>query len=249
MGRKNEESRLKGLPILQRHNKLIETFINAHKRINSESCASERSVSSVVKSHLKFHYDEKNESKLSWEEKLAKRYYDRLFKEYCVADLEHYEKNKIAMRWRTEKELKSGKGQFLCGSRNCVISDDLNTWEVNFKYVEDAETKNILVKLRLCEECSKKLNYHTLKRRVTKLVKDAKKRKHQPDVKESRDDEGYSPKEVKRQFLDHDKEDTPSKSTITPTDIDNVWSKPIELDDTKKLTDEMDDFLNNFLFD
>lgn len=30
----------------------------------------------------------------SWEARLAKRYYDKLFKEYCIADLSQYRKNR-----------------------------------------------------------------------------------------------------------------------------------------------------------
>lgn len=30
----------------------------------------------------------------SWEARLAKRYYDKLFKEYCIADLSQYKKNR-----------------------------------------------------------------------------------------------------------------------------------------------------------
>jgi len=42
---------------------------------------------------------------------LAKKYYDKLFKEYCIADLSRYKENKIAMRWRIEKEVQEGKGK------------------------------------------------------------------------------------------------------------------------------------------
>jgi protein FRA10AC1 len=31
----------------------------------------------------------------SWEAKLAKRYYDKLFKEYCICDLGRYKENKV----------------------------------------------------------------------------------------------------------------------------------------------------------
>jgi len=44
---------------------------------------------------------------------LAKKYYDKLFKEYCICDLSHWEEKKIAMRWRIDKEVVSGKGKFI----------------------------------------------------------------------------------------------------------------------------------------
>ena len=31
----------------------------------------------------------------TWEKQLAKKYYDKLFKEYCICDLSHYKENKV----------------------------------------------------------------------------------------------------------------------------------------------------------
>lgn len=52
------------------------------------------------------------------------------------------------MRWRIEKEVIEGKGQFICGDKRCSIRDGLKSWEVNFGYIEHDEKKNALVKLR-----------------------------------------------------------------------------------------------------
>ena len=64
------------------------------------------------------------------------------------------------MRWRIEKEVLEGKGQFICGDKKCNSKEFLKSWEVNFGYTEHAEKKNALVKLRLCPDCSLKLNFH-----------------------------------------------------------------------------------------
>lgn len=40
------------------------------------------------------------------------------------------------------------------------------SFQVNFSYKEDNRSKNALVKARLCEKCSDKLNYGTQKRQV-----------------------------------------------------------------------------------
>ena len=96
----------------------------------------------------------------TWEEKLAKSYYDRLFKEYAICDLSRYGENKIALRWRVEKEVVDGKGQFVCGHKHCSETKDLQSWEVNFNYAEHGQKKQALVKVRLCKECSDKLNFH-----------------------------------------------------------------------------------------
>ena len=47
---------------------------------------------------------------VTWEQQMAKRYYDKLFKEYCLADLSRYREGLVALRWRTEKEVLEGKG-------------------------------------------------------------------------------------------------------------------------------------------
>jgi protein FRA10AC1 len=52
------------------------------------------------------------------------------------------------MRWRIEKELIEGKGQFICGDKRCTNRENLKSWEVNFAYMEKDEKKNALVKLR-----------------------------------------------------------------------------------------------------
>jgi protein FRA10AC1 len=53
------------------------------------------------------------------------------------------------MRWRIEKELIEGKGQFICGEKRCQNRENLRSWEVNFAYLEKEEKKNALVKLRM----------------------------------------------------------------------------------------------------
>ena len=85
---------------------------------------------------------------LTWEQRLAKKYWQKLFHEYCITDLSLYKVNKVAMRFQTEVEVKAGKGQFVCGAKKCEEKDKLRTWEVNFAYKEEGEKKNALVKLR-----------------------------------------------------------------------------------------------------
>lgn len=127
----------------------------------------------VVRENHRFLWDD--ETVDSWEKQLAKKYYDKLFREYCIADLSRYKENKVsvpspdggkprvlctvktnltshppkvAMRWRIEKEVVVGKGQFVCGDRHCEERNELRSWEVNFGYQEHGQKKNALVKLR-----------------------------------------------------------------------------------------------------
>lgn len=39
------------------------------------------------------------------------------------------------MRWRTEQEVRSGKGQFECGDKRCSCRNDLTSWEVGKLYL------------------------------------------------------------------------------------------------------------------
>ena len=100
-------------------------------------------------------------SSLSWEERIAIKYYQRLFKEFALIDLSRVARTgQIAMRWRTESEVRKGKGQFICASLNptCEIRESLSSWELLFGYVEGGKKKQALVKVRLCESCSQLLN-------------------------------------------------------------------------------------------
>lgn len=48
----------------------------------------------VIQENHKFVWDEDDEA-TTWEQKLAKKYYDKLFKEYCICDLSLYKKSKV----------------------------------------------------------------------------------------------------------------------------------------------------------
>nr|KAJ3418941.1 hypothetical protein HK105_007634 [Polyrhizophydium stewartii] len=113
----------------------------------------------ILKQHHRFLRSAEDDADSSWESRLAKGYYDRLFREFCLADLSRYAEGRIAMRWRTRAEVIDGKGQSICGNLACSLRDNLRAWEVNFAYVEAGQSRNALVKLTLCPVCSVKLNY------------------------------------------------------------------------------------------
>ncbi|CAO3571239.1 unnamed protein product [Mortierella alpina] len=151
-----------------RHRRLIDSYVK-HRQ---ESCTESReeipakTELDILHENHRFLRSEDDDRDLTWEQRIAKKYYDKLFKEYALAELKYYKEGRIAMRWRTEKEVFSGKGQFTCGSLRCDESKGLQSWEVNFGYVEHGEKKNALVKIRLCEKCSYRLNYKTAQKRV-----------------------------------------------------------------------------------
>ena len=57
------------------------------------------------------------------------------------------QEDKLGLRWRTEAEVLSGKGQFSCGARGCAETRGLATFEVPFGYTEAGQRKEALVKV------------------------------------------------------------------------------------------------------
>lgn len=208
---------------------------------------------------------ESEDKPVTWEKRMAKTYYDKLFKEYAIADLSRYKENKIAMRWRVEKEVCEGKGQFACGNKRCARSEELLSWEVNFSYAEHGEHKNALVKLRLCPKCSKKLNYHKKislwgGKKEGKKKNKSKKRKSKDKGKLGKRNSGDAPSRDKDQSGDSDTEESGSgdddeeggeggvaKEGGSNPKGSNVWKKPAEVFLDKSQVEEFDDYFKDML--
>ena len=243
--------RLLALDAYSRHKQLINNYLLTYGKGIEEfkrSSESDKNDYDVLKEQHCFLWDQEDEP-LSWESKLAKAYYDKLFKEYSISDLSRYKENKIALRWRVEKEVVSGKGQFVCGNKHCTEMSDLQSWEVNFGYMEHGEKKNALVKLRLCPQCSGKLNYHHKRRKWKPKQKDqdgslSRKRKHKHEHKKAK-----KHKKETNSTSDEDDEVTvpsqavPESRSETASDI---WSKPIPLGEIEKSKeDEFDEYFKD----
>ncbi len=51
-----------------------------------------------IKENFQFIWEDKDEAEIiNKHEKLAKEYYDKLYKEYCIADLTHYKSGKYIL--------------------------------------------------------------------------------------------------------------------------------------------------------
>merc|ERR1711962_24699 len=150
-GRK-QRLNLLSLSAYDRHKQLVNTYQLYYKGSTStlqRDQTRDRRDIDVIREHHKFLWDEDEGSEDSWEAQLARRYYDKLFKEYCIIDLSRYKENQFGMRWRVEKEVVLGKGQFVCGNKRCDEVKKLRSWEVNSGYTEHGVKKNALVKCRL----------------------------------------------------------------------------------------------------
>ncbi|XP_022835583.1 protein FRA10AC1 homolog isoform X2 [Spodoptera litura] len=197
----------------------------------------------IIRENYKFLWNEDDVAD-TWEKQLAKKYCDKLFKEYCICDLSRYKENKVALRWRVEKEVVLGKGQFQCGNKVCNNDGDLKSWEVNFAYMEDNEKKNALVKLRLCPECSKLLNYRSKKREVKRLKKSQKKTKKakKPD-KDENGDEDQCPGTPEGAL----EASTSAEATVPEDDEAALWKKGSEEIEEKSREDEFEEYLEDLL--
>ncbi|XP_014641039.1 PREDICTED: protein FRA10AC1 isoform X2 [Ceratotherium simum simum] len=156
---RNRRFHLIAMDAYQRHTKFVNDYIlyyGGKKEDFRRSGENDKTDMDVIRENHRFLWNEEDEMDMNWEKKLAKKYYDKLFKEYCIADLSRYKENKFGFRWRVEKEVISGKGQFFCGNKCCDKKEGLKSWEVNFGYIEHGEKRNALVKLREKKSSQKK---------------------------------------------------------------------------------------------
>lgn len=262
---KSQKYEFIALDAYSKHKKMINDYILYYgkgiEQFKRDSSRDKRDLD-VIKEEHRFIWNEDDDPESTWEKRLAKKYYDKLFKEYCISDLSRYKENKVALRWRIEKEVIEGKGQFTCGDKRCTESEGLRSWEVNFAYVEHGEKKNTLIKLRLCPDCSYKLNYHH-KKKLAKHKKKEKKtskkshlsKKKQKNLKHHRNnDQNSSSSTEDSEDSDHRSEESNasvsgsskgvdhSKSTCTGEDI---WKGPAKVTVDKTREEEFEEYFQD----
>lgn len=182
----------------------------------------------TLKETYRFIRSEEDDLERSWEQRLAKRYHDKLFKEYCIADMSRYKENRIGLRWRTEKEVISGKGQFECGNKKCTAREGLRSYEVNFAYSEAGESKQALVKLRVCPKCSYKLNYRKEKELERKLRKESRRKKRRLLKEKKREKRGSRERSWSKDKRRGDVKDMLRESPSTSDEEDSEESESNE---------------------
>ncbi|RYR44284.1 hypothetical protein Ahy_A08g040639 [Arachis hypogaea] len=177
---KTYQAHIRGLNAYDRHKKFIKDYVSFYRQDKPSNIKLPiKTDQDTLREGYRFIRSEEDDMESSWEQRLVKRYYDKLFKEYCLADMSQYKSGKIGLRWRTEKEVMSGKGQFICGNKHCDERNGLASYEVNFCYFEAGENKQALVKLVACERCAEKLNYKRQKEKeqLQKRVQEEDRRK------------------------------------------------------------------------
>ncbi|KAL6981237.1 hypothetical protein U1Q18_022867 [Sarracenia purpurea var. burkii] len=183
------QAHIRGLNAYDRHKKFLNDYVDFYgKERSTQEKLPVKTDQDTLREGYRFIRSEEDDMDPSWEQRLVKRYYDKLFKEYCIADMSQYKSGKIGMRWRTEKEVKSGKGQFVCGNKHCNEKDGLASYEVNFSYFEAGENKQALVKLVTCERCAEKLLYKKMKEKEQLRKRENKELRKKRERPESGDD-------------------------------------------------------------
>lgn len=64
------------------------------------------------------------ESTTTWQERMVQKYHQHLYKEYVLADFTR--KSELGLRWRTETEVKQGRGSMTCGNKHCPAQPSIS---------------------------------------------------------------------------------------------------------------------------
>ena len=152
-------SSLRGMNARERHDHFLNNYVQFYGdggRVSAPPVKTRTDEDCVAEQH-RFLWDNEEASgstsagsALSWEQRLAKKYHDTLYKEYALADMSRYREGAVGLRWRTQAEVFDGKGQFVCGNKRCSSDERLYSFVLHFRYVEHGGAKEALVKLRCC---------------------------------------------------------------------------------------------------
>ncbi|KAL5827392.1 hypothetical protein ACOSQ3_019232 [Xanthoceras sorbifolium] len=220
------QAHIRGLNAYDRHKKFLNDYVAFYgKEKPTNTKLPVKTDLDTLREGYRFIRSKEDDKDFSWEQRLVKRYYDKLFKEYCIADMSHYKRGKIGLRWRTEKEVMSGKGQFICGNKHCDEKNGLASYEVNFSYVEAGENKQALVKLVTCERCAEKLHYKRRKERElleSKEKEDYKRTRDESNRDQDSDEDYEEGKEKRRSSGRKQKEEHKRKREQSWSDDDDT---------------------------
>uniref|UniRef100_A0A672LC07 FRA10A associated CGG repeat 1 n=1 Tax=Sinocyclocheilus grahami TaxID=75366 RepID=A0A672LC07_SINGR len=97
---RNRRQHLISMNAFERHKKFVSDYILYYGgKIEDfrRSMSKDKTDLDVVRENHRFLWREEDEEDMTWEKELAKKYYDKLFKEYCIADLSRYKENKVCL--------------------------------------------------------------------------------------------------------------------------------------------------------
>ena len=132
-----------------RHKRYIHDFLHFYGSGGSHSAPPGENDYAILQRTFQFIRDEFDDETIllqcedrrqRYNAEVALAYYRKLHKEFALIDLSRYKTGQIGLMWRTDAQLISGKGQFICGALDCSQEDDLVTLELDFKYQEDRKS-------------------------------------------------------------------------------------------------------------
>ena len=93
--------RFRDLNPYQLHTTIINDYVlnksGASKSLQDSTVPKVKRDCDVIRKNHRFLWTEEDNVD-TWEQRLAKKYYDKLFKEYCICDLTCYKDNKVFFR-------------------------------------------------------------------------------------------------------------------------------------------------------
>lgn len=90
------QAHIKGLNAYERHKKFLNDYVKYYGK--EKPCGERLPVKTdqdALREGYRFIRTEEDDMDASWEQRLVKRYYDKLFKEYCIADMSKYKTGKV----------------------------------------------------------------------------------------------------------------------------------------------------------
>ncbi|KAI3982309.1 hypothetical protein MKX01_037842, partial [Papaver californicum] len=89
------QSHIRGLNAFDRHKKFVKDYVDFYgTRRKVDIVFPSKTDQDTLREGYRFIRSEEDDMDRSWEQRLVKRYYDKLFKEYCIADMSQYKKGK-----------------------------------------------------------------------------------------------------------------------------------------------------------
>ncbi|XP_061612611.1 protein FRA10AC1 isoform X1 [Phyllopteryx taeniolatus] len=220
---RNRRAHLISLTAFERHKKFVGDYIlyyGGHMADFKRSVAKDKTDSDVLRENHRFLWRDEDEEDMTWEKELAKKYYDKLFKEYCIADLSRYKENKFGFRWRTDSEVVSGKG--LCP-------------ECSFKLNYHHKRKEVKAKKMLRKEPEENQEPSQKKTKKRSLPR-SKKHKH----RRHRERSGSSSSSEESQGKESEPEDEPECRSES-----DHWRGPAPAVEEKSREEEFDDYFED----
>jgi protein FRA10AC1 len=83
-----------------RHVRLINDFVmyyNHGQPVTYQPSKPYKSDNDVLREQYRFIRSDEDDDDSDWAKRLAKKYYDKLFKEYCLADMSRYKEGKVTV--------------------------------------------------------------------------------------------------------------------------------------------------------